>query len=233
MKASFCTLAIHAPYRERARRLCEDLAPAPLFILTDEPGDFSDLNAHAIFHIPTGPMAADYLRKGTPTGQGRGAAAYHDKRFALLAALKDFDTAIFLDADSRLQRPLPALPFRPGLSVIPVVRRSIRTHLETCGSWRLPAFEKLALALFGNVHVLEQAPWCHETCIAVTKDGREGGFFHAWGEAARLMQAQDVFSGEGGVIGLAAHSAGWQPNYETLNPLAELLRHEGGGPKPA
>lgn len=47
-------------------------------------------------------MAVDYLTRLPPTGEGLGAAAYHDKRFSLLAALEDFDTALYVDADSRL-----------------------------------------------------------------------------------------------------------------------------------
>ena len=102
MAVSFCTLAIHAPYRLRARRLCADAPAVPWVVLTDEPDDFADLPVRAIRHSPTGPMAVDYLTHLPPTGEGRGAAAYHDKRFALLAALEDFDTAIYVDADSRI-----------------------------------------------------------------------------------------------------------------------------------
>src|SRR3990172_4375406 len=107
MTTCFCTLAIHAPYRKRARLLCAD--------------------------APTGPMAADYLERFPPTGGGRGAAAYHDKRFALLCALQDFDTAIFVDADSRIGALPPLGVFPPGLAVLPVVRKSVAEHLETCG----------------------------------------------------------------------------------------------------
>jgi hypothetical protein len=47
--------------------------------LTDEPDDFAALPVRAIPHAPTGPMAVDYLARLPPTGEGRGAAAYHDK----------------------------------------------------------------------------------------------------------------------------------------------------------
>ena len=74
--------------------------------------DFADLAVRAIRHAPTGPMAADYLAHLPPTGEKRGAAAYHDKRFALSAALEDFDTALYVDADSRIAAlpPLGAFP---------------------------------------------------------------------------------------------------------------------------
>jgi hypothetical protein len=227
----FCTLAIHGPYRERARHLCADLTSLPFVVLTDEPADFADLPVRAIRHTPTGPMAIDYVQRIGPTGNNNGAAAYHDKRFAVAAALRDFDTAIFLDADSRI----PSLPavhgLAPGLTVVPVVRRSIASHLETCGSWRRPAFDVLALELFGDLDVLDRAAWCHETCFAVTKDGNEPRFFAAWDRAADLMHRQRMYSGEGGVMGLAAAFAGWTPDYDALLPLMAAIQHEGGGPK--
>lgn len=231
--ACFCTLAIHAPYRKRARLLCADVAPAPLVVLTDEPEDFADFNVRAIRHEPTGPMAIDYLQRLAPTGNNRGAAAYHDKRFAIQAALEEFETAIFLDADSRVG-PLPHIDaFPPGIAAIPLVRKTVAEHLETCGSWRLPAFVELARELTGTSDLLHSARWCHETPLAVTRDGREHAFFAAWGRAADLFQRHGVYSGEGGVIGVAAACAGWTVDYEALTPLDRSIQHESGGPKDA
>jgi hypothetical protein len=233
VSACLCTLAIHAPYRRRARILCADPAPMPWIVLTDEPADFADLPVRAIRHVPTGPMAIDYLQRLAPTGNGHGAAAYHDKRFVLRAALQDFDTAIFLDADSRIHE-LPSIDLFPsGLAVVPMVRKSIADHLETCGPWRLPAFADLAKDLMGDPGVLHAARWCHETCYAVTRDGNEPRFFEAWDRAADFLQRQGVYSGEGGVMGLAAACAGWTVDYDVLAPMLPLIQHEGGGPKDA
>jgi hypothetical protein len=229
----FCTLAIHAPYRRRARLLCADATTVPWIVLTDEPDDFAALPVRAIRHAPTGPMAVDYLARLPPTGEGRGAAAYHDKRFALLAALKDFDTAIYVDADSRIAALPPPGVFPSGLAVLPVVRKSIAEHLDTCGSWRMPVFVDLARQLTGDADILQAARWCHETFVAVTRDGRESRFFAAWSLAADFLQARDVYSGEGGVIGLAAAYAGWSVDYEALTDIAASIQHEGGGPKEA
>ena len=229
MTVCFCTLAIHAAYRQRARLLCADAPSVPWIILTDKPDDFADLPVRAIRHAPTGPMAIDYLAKLPPTGEGRGAAAYHDKRFALRAALEHSETAIYLDADSRVKS-LPRLPhFGPGISVLTVVRETVAQHLAKCGNWRLPAFEELALHLGGAS--LSTARWCHETLIAITKDGNEARFFEAWAEGAEFLQSRGVFSGEGGVIGLAAAKVGWKVNYRALRRLGAAIRHEGGGPK--
>jgi hypothetical protein len=200
-------------------------------VLTDEPDDFSTLPVRAIRHASTGPMAVDYLAHLAPTGEGRGAAAYHDKRFALLAALQDFDTAIYVDADSRIAS-LPAVGVFPsGLAVLPVVRKSIAEHLSTCGSWRMPLFVELARHLTGDAEILQSAQWCHETLVAVTKDGHESCFFEAWSLAAEFLQTRSVYSGEGGVIGLAAAYAGWNVDFAALNCIAGSIQHEGGGPK--
>jgi hypothetical protein len=201
--------------------------------LTDEPDDFAALPVRAIRHAPTGPMAVDYLARLSPTGEGQGAAAYHDKRFALLAALQDFDTAIYVDADSRIANLPPLGDFRSGLAVLPVVRKSIAEHLDTCGSWRTPFFVELARHLAGDADILQAARWCQETFIAVTKDGRESRFFAAWSLAADFLQTRGVYSGEGGVIGLAAAYAGWSVDYEALTGIAASIQHEGGGPKKA
>jgi hypothetical protein len=128
-------------------------------------------------------MATDFLTRLPPTGNGRGRPAYHDKRFVLQAALNDFDTAIFVDADSRIKS-VPRLPlFRPGIAVVKELRASIAEHLTRYGSSRTPAFEQLALHLSGDVDTLKSARWCGEALFAVTKDGNESKFLEAWARA--------------------------------------------------
>ena len=231
VNACFCTLAIHEPYRRRAQLLLADAPTVPWIVLTDEPNDFSGSNVRAIRHQPTGPMAIDFLTKLPPTGNGRGQPAYHDKRFALEAALREFDTAIFVDADSRFQRPPRLSPFPAGISVVRELQTSIADHLSRWGQQRLPSFKELALDLFGDVDALNSARWCSEALIAVTKDGHESKFFEAWARAANFLQERGVFTGEGGVIGLAAAHAGWTVDYKSINKLAASIRHKSTGPK--
>ena len=233
MTVGFCTLAIHAPYRNRARLLCADAPAVPWIVLTDEPADFADLPVRAIRHTPSGPMAVDYLAHLPPTGGGRGAAAYHDKRFALLATLEEFDTAIYLDADSRILKVPSLRALHTAIAVLPVVRNTIAGHLSTCGSWRLGVFMELAHHLSEDVEILRRARWCHETFIAITKRDTTAKFFEAWSIGAEFLQARGVYSGEGGVIGLAAAHAGWKVDFETLAGVADFIQHEGGGPKKA
>ena len=225
----FCTLAIHAPYRQRARLLVADAPDVPWIVLTDEPGDFEGLPVQAIRHKPTGPMAVDFLTKLPSTGTGR--PAYHDKRFVLQAALRDFETAIFVDADTRI-RYAPELPrLRSGIAVTQALQASIAEHLTRWGTERRPAFEQLAVHLTGTAETLQSARWCSEALFAITKDGNETKFFEAWARAAEFLQSREVFSGEGGVIGLAALCAGWTINYKSLTKLAASMHHEGCGPK--
>lgn len=229
--ACFCTLAIHLPYRQRAQLLFADAPKVPWIVLTDEPDDFAGLPVRAIRHVPTGPMAVDFVTRLPPTGGGRGRPAYHDKRFALQAALEEFDTAIFVDADTRV-RSLPKLPqFRGGIAVVKEVDANIAEHLSRYGSDRLPAFEQLAVELMGDKAALHTARWCSEAMIAITKDGNESRFFEAWSRGAEFLHGKGCFTGEGGVIGLAALRAGWTVDYKTLRKLAAARYHEGGGPK--
>lgn len=227
----FCTLAVHEEYRRRARLLVGDVPEVPWVVLTDEPEEFKGLGVRAVGHVPTGPMAIDFVTRLSPMGNGRGRPAYHDKRFALEAALEEFETAIFVDADTRVNL-LPRLPvFRPGIAVTQEVNASIAEHLSRWGPHRKSVFERLAVELTGDLEVIESARWCSEAFFAITKDGNEGKFFEAWERGAEFLQRQELFSGEGGVIGLAALCAGWTVDYKTMGRLARAIKHEGGGPK--
>ncbi|MFN2529737.1 MAG: hypothetical protein ABR555_00420 [Pyrinomonadaceae bacterium] len=228
----FCTLAIHEQYRRRARLLCADAPTIPWIVLTDEPDDFAALSVTVFRHHPVGPMATDFLTRLPATGNGRGRPAYHDKRFVLRAALEHFDTAIFIDADSRIQAPTKLPVVHPGIAVPPDLRTTISAHLNKYGPARRVAFAELACALTGNLDLLETANWCSESLFAITKDGRESQFFETWAYAAEFLQTRGVFTGEGGVIGIAAAMAGWKPNYRVLARLRSVIQHEGLGPKP-
>jgi hypothetical protein len=211
--------------------LVGDVPEGPWVVLTDEPRDFEDLPVRVIEHQPTGPMARDFVTTPPRLGNVLGEPAYHDKRFALLAALEEFETAIFVDADTRV-RALPRLPvFGPGIAATRVVNASMAEHLSRYGSHRRPAFEKLAVQLTGDVEMINSARWCCEALFAITKDGNEKRFFEAWERGAEFLQSEGLFTGEGGVIGLAAACAGWTVDYKTMGKLARKMQHEGGGPK--
>jgi hypothetical protein len=149
----------------------------------------------------------------------------------LQEALKEFDTAIFLDADTRISS-LPQLPkLGGGIAVTKVLQTSIADHLTRWGTERRPMFEQLALYLGGGVEMLNRARWCSEVLFAITKDGNEDKFLEVWRRAAEFLQSNGMFTGEGGVIGLAAVCAGWTIDFDSLDDLAALIQHEGRGPK--
>ena len=209
----------------------KDVPRVEWIVFTDEPEEFAGLGIRAVRHQPSGPMAVDFLTRLPPTGNGKGRPAYHDKRFVLEAALREFETAIFVDADTRI-RSVPRLPvFQPGIAVVKEVQASIAEHLSRWGPQRLPAFEELAVYLTGDVESLKTARWCSEALFAVTRDGNESKFLDAWSRSAEFLHSIGMFSGEGGVIGLAAMCAGWNVDYNTLSKLASRTRHEGHGPK--
>ena len=62
MAVCFCTLAVHAPYRQRARLLCGDIPSADWVVLTDQPADFSDLPVRAVRQVRVGFVRLRQLR---------------------------------------------------------------------------------------------------------------------------------------------------------------------------
>jgi hypothetical protein len=65
-------------------------------------------------HAPTGPMAVDYVNTLPTTGDFRGAAAYHDKHFALEAVFTDTHRCSALAALGRLGTTPGALEWLAG-----------------------------------------------------------------------------------------------------------------------
>ena len=51
-------------------------------------------------------------------------------------------------------------------------------------------------------------------------------FFDAWARSAEFLHSKDTFTGEGGVIGLAAFCAGWTVDYKNSNPWPSLQKKE-------
>jgi len=145
-----------------------------------------------------------------------------------MLASMSFTTAIPAEKAGSVPR-LPA--FSAGIAVVKDIDASIAEHLTRYGPDRLPAFEALSAQLTGTTETLKRARWCSEALIAVTSDGNEPKFFDAWSQSAEFLHSRNVFTGEGGVIGLAAFCAGWTVDYKTLTKLAASIRHEGLGPK--
>ena len=200
----------------RARLLCADAPQVPWIVLTDEPEDFADLPVHAVRHVPTGPMAVDYLAHFPRPEKDAVPQPITTSGSRSLPRSKN-STPQFTWMPTRASLSFPRHPSSRALwQCFLVVRKSVAEHLATCGSWRLPVFEELARHLTGDVEILRQARWCHETLLAVTRGKFTSEFFEAWSMGADFLQARGVYSGEGGVIGVAAAHVGWNVDYDTL-----------------
>jgi len=71
----------------------------PWFVLTDDPDDLFKICPCSDPARPDGSDGVDYLALLPPTGEEARPPPITTKGFALLAALENFDTAIYLDAD--------------------------------------------------------------------------------------------------------------------------------------
>lgn len=178
--------------------LAEDLqkyAPGiSLVILTDRPRDFEQLpNVSAFAH------------------RLQSVKGYHDKRFVLEKALKEFESCVFVDADIRILGPIPKLlPFSPGL----VARYGcgiIKHNFTDKARAAFSPIQTTAKALSLN---LETVFWFHEFMFLFSKQqGRETAFFNHWQTIAREFEINGVYEGEGNVMGLAAAASGLNINF--------------------
>lgn len=100
----FCTAAFGTKYNRMAQLLATDLAQFapvhPLILYTNQPHHFTAHgNVQAVKHTR------------------RGVLPYHERRFAIAAALSIAPTVMYLDADVRICAPIPPdLQFLPGLT---------------------------------------------------------------------------------------------------------------------
>ena len=107
-------------------------------------------------------------------------------------------------------------------------KETIDEHLLVYGAHRRPFYERLAVELVGSAGALTSAWWIYEDCFAVTGDGRESSFFEAWDRGASVCHSDAaMYTGEGGVIGLAAASAGW--SVDLRGALPDRPRARPGG----
>lgn len=201
------TLALGLQYRVHAKLLAFDLLllhPDIMFIiLTDEPDFFCDLhNVIPIKHRSTG------IR-----------FCYHDKRFVFEAAFQQFDSCLFVDADSRL---VDTINFEELLSVdafivAPIVEPLVeKLELEVFVrksrfNFNNPLrkrriFEKLSKLM--RVDISEVA-FIQESIFLINKKKcNYGDFLSAWNYCALFTTARLFEFSEGSSIGLSAAYVG-------------------------
>ena len=196
----FCTLAMGKSYRQLARFLAIDLyqyAPGiSLLLLSDDPHLFDDLdNVIALLH------------------RQHSIGCYHDKRFALEAALERYETAIYVDANVRILEPVPFdREWSPGITARSTATIYKHNHYRGKPSELWQAIKVAAQKLDLD---LDHVKFLHEFMFTLKRDGEKtADFFRWWGKLANFFEARGIYHGEGNSIGLAASKAGLVVQYD-------------------
>lgn len=208
----FCTLAFGEPYRLSAKKFAQQLQSydIKLVIATDKPQDFEDCS---------GVIAIKLYRTSI-------LYPFNDKRFALEAALKHYECAVLVDADSEIVGEIPKmLEVPPGMYAI-TAYKSLEEDLKKHHPNNFPYFEKFAKKLGVE---LNKAQWvCENLIIIRSGENRELKFLDTWGFADRWLGIRRVFQSDHGYIGVAAASAGWTIyDHQEFFKLREIIKHQG------
>ena len=234
MSVCFCTLAIHAPYRRRARLLCARRGPRALGRADRRAGRLRRPAGSRHPPRPDRPHGHRLPAASRATGNGRGAAAYHDKRFALRAALQDFDTAIFVDADSRVGALPPLGVFPPAWPSSRSCAGASPTIWRPAGRGAFPRSSELARDLTGDTGVL-----AHGALVPRDLLRRHQGRQRSIGSSRRGSAARSSCSARACTREKAA-SWGWPPPAPGGRPTTRRSRRspplsstKAAGPKEA
>jgi len=210
----FATLAFSKPYRDMARLLASDLATvAPdhsLVIATDAVEEFKDFpNVFAYYQRRTG-----FFR------------CINDKRFAVLFALEHHaQEVVFIDADTRINRNLPA-QVNSEAKIVTVLTPLLA---EQANQW-LPDNAVRAVISAARSFGIDPSStkFVMDHIFAVKRDnGREKIFVQVWDLVTRLFDFEGVSISDGYCMSIAAAVAGWTPSDTGLEGFAEAISHDG------
>lgn len=209
-KLGLCTLATGSDYRAMARRLIVDLssfAPGvPVCLGTDRPAQFRGMRGVSVIRI---------------AGVDGRWQRYNAKRLVLRRAIAAAQTAVFIDADSRVTAPLPVTARWPaGLSA---AHENLRAHLQR---WWPANFEEVRDAAHAIGVPLDSAPWIGESLYVLARDGgREQDFIKWWAYLGLRICRTGFRGGEGNIMGLAAAKAGLPVRWGPWARLKESVSH--------
>ncbi len=207
----FCTLALGKKYRVMVKELAKDLkqySPDTFLVVgTDQPSEYLDSNNIISFKL---------VQQGI-------FSCYNDKRFVLEKALSQFYTAIFIDADTRIQSQIPkTILCSPGINGC---YAELLKHIKKYRPKNIQDIQKVATKLDIN---LEEVNWVGDSLFIVTQDnGKEQEFLAVWGKIANYLELKGMHSGQGNIMGLAAAKVGWQveksDGWKTVKQLTQHL----------
>jgi hypothetical protein len=207
----FSVLALKPKYQDLTKSLARDLeihAPGITIVVgTDNPNTFKDCRNVYAFHL-----------------EKRGILhCYHDKRFVMQSALSQFDTALQIDADTKIIDRIPeSIQASEGISAIHIA--DITTHTEAYAPERLPHFHKLAEKLDID---LNQVKFIGESLFAVSASSDKAeAFINQWSLIARYLELHGIHAGEGNAIGMAAAKVGLSVSRPSwLDSIDQVRRH--------
>ena len=205
----FCTLALGDKYHVLAKKLIESLniyaQDVKLLVLTDKPSYFSKIK---------NVLAYKCNQKGI-------LKCCNDKRFAIERSLSSFDTAVYVDADSKfIETNKVDIVWNPGIEGF---GESLIKHVDKYRPERLKYLANVADKLSIN---LESVKWIGESLFAVTKDnGKEKDFIKQWGLIGNYLEINGIHDGEGASMGLAAEKVGWKLKSDNIAMLKGKIKH--------
>ena len=211
----FCTLAISPRYCLLAKELAMDLeryaSGTILVVYTDLPNEFKDCNNVLFFK---------HYQKGIHS-------CVNDKRFAIEKSLSMFNTAIFLDADTRIVSPIPENMSIP--SGITTRHKSLSRSILECrvnreNKYRAEITTKIADKLDIDLKVATLIP---SNMFAVSKEeGKEFEFIEIWDKIARYFELKNIHYADENAIGLAAAKVRLTvTSSNNLEELAKVRKH--------
>ena len=210
MDYCFCTLALRSPYRLLAKNLAEDLKKyAPkvnLIVFSDEPDDFKDYQNILTFK---------YVQKGIPH-------CWNDRRFVIEKALSMYNTAIHIDADTRILGNVPEqIEWLPGITAM------TDDLLQHASDWMYSPDVQLINKVAKELNIaLEKARLIHESLYMITRDdGRELEFLKQWDILTKTLELRGYTSSDGYLMGMAAQQIGWNMNKQGWESLKNLTNH--------
>jgi hypothetical protein len=211
MPQNFCfsILALKPRYQLLAKQFAEDLkkhAPEVTVVVgTDNPQTFQDCSNVSAFKLK---------KKGI-------LHCYHDKRFVLEQALTKFQTAIQIDADTRVMGSLPErVDHFTGLAAVHI--EDLLEHAQKYNPERIIYLHKLADKLKVD---LATTNYVGESLFAVSAD-KASEFFKQWDLIARYLELHGIHAGEGNAIGLAAAKAGMEVSHLSwLDNINQVTQH--------
>ncbi len=207
-----CTLAFGLSYRIVAKELASKAAESGirLIVATDNPEDFKDYD-----NVTTVSFTRTSIWK-----------PYNDKRFAVAAALKDYECVVLVDADSNILAELPQkINVEPGITA-QTAYKSLEEDLIQYHPQNLKGFRQLGKKL--NID-LAQTKWVAENIVIIRRDGgKEWQFMDTWGFADQYLGIRKVFQGDHGFIGVSAAAVGWQVTHnDDFNQLKSIIKNIG------